>query len=101
MQPIVVLADGRTIVDGFCHGLDIKPFIECIFVGDIESAACSFCADVNLDGSITVDDIPCFVMKLVSCGTATCDEGPCAAGGPSPRSSDCNENAIQDANDAK
>ncbi len=87
--PECVIA-GDLNADSVFDGLDIAPFIECVLA---ESQECP-CADLDLSGRTSVDDIPCFVKLLLTgeeCGIA-CDSGQRSF-------PDCNTNGVPDLND--
>ncbi len=81
--------------DGLVDGLDIQPFVD-LLLGGVECLSIvDICpADMDSDGEVHTDDIPCFVQKLLT-GESDCEGGGRDGGGIN----DCNENSIADAND--
>jgi hypothetical protein len=90
----------RADVNGDCavNGLDIRPFVK-ILLGDfsqedIRLDTGNFCrADMQQDGDVDVDDIPCFIQALLT-GDGSCQVSEAPRG-----IIDCDANEVDDAND--
>jgi hypothetical protein len=80
--------EGDVSADSAVNGLDVQDFTDCLMASSITCP----CADMNGDGVIKTDDIPCFVSKLLS--ETTCVNCESLRGVP-----DCNGNGEDDAND--
>ncbi len=83
--------------DGFINGLDIQPFVDFLLATNPPKQCfslvqlCPF--DLNNDGDVTVEDIPCFVATLLM-GFHTCELPPLDI-----QIIDCNGNEVPDDED--
>jgi hypothetical protein len=93
--PRVECLKGDVNTDGLVNGLDIQAFID-LFLSQYEQCYTTFQvapADMDTDGNVDLDDVPCFVAKLLT-GLSSCEGGRGPGG-----SGDCNGNGVADAND--
>ena len=84
---------GDVMVDMVVDGRDIQPFIDCVL--DPAAGNC-ITADVDFNGLVDFQDIPCFVGALVGQPCV-----PCGRGAPrgDAGNADCNANGIPDDTD--